>query len=235
LQIPPGEADWLPTEGPGRVERGALMEPGGHKPSERRLPPHQLATWTLLGTALVVLLGLFSVQPALDASTSRDYPSRSLPPDGEASLLSWEPPDDEYYPCSDCHEDEPANRTRRELEDEHDELTLAHGDLWCYSCHEAGRVDRLHLADETLVRFDDSWQLCTQCHGDKLADWRAGVHGKRTGHWRGPSEYRTCVACHSPHDPPFQPLEPKPPPRRPEQIASFLTVETQQETSHDEP
>jgi hypothetical protein len=61
--------------------------------------------------------------------------------------------------------------------------------------------------------------LCTQCHAKKLPDWRAGVHGKRTGHWRGTKEYRTCVVCHEPHAPAFARLVPKPPPPRPEDFS----------------
>ena len=76
--------------------------------------------------------------------------------------------------------------------------------------------EKLHLSDGTSSSFEESWRLCTQCHGKKLADWRAGVHGKRTGHWLGAKEYRTCVVCHNPHAPPFEPLEPKPPPLRPD-------------------
>jgi hypothetical protein len=126
---------------------------------------------------------------------------------------------DDYFPCSDCHEDEPTDRTVRELEDEHEDLVLAHGkEFWCLHCHDVDQRDRLHLADETPVEFEESWRLCTQCHGKKLADWRAGVHGKRTGHWWGPKEFRNCVACHDPHSPLFKPLTPEPPPRRPEAI-----------------
>jgi hypothetical protein len=101
------------------------------------------------------------------------------------------------------------------LEDEHDELELAHGDLWCLHCHEANDRDQLHLADGVAVGFDESWRLCTQCHGAKLDDWRAGVHGKRVGHWWGPKQYATCVSCHRPHEPRFAPIEARPPPLRP--------------------
>jgi hypothetical protein len=61
-------------------------------------------------------------------------------------------------------------------------------------------------------------RLCTRCHAKKIPDWRAGVHGKRTGYWHGPKEYQTCVACHDPHSPLFKPLEPKPPPIPAEKI-----------------
>jgi hypothetical protein len=126
--------------------------------------------------------------------------------------------DEEYWPCSDCHEGEEVNFKVRKLEEEHDTLELAHGQLWCFHCHDPGKRDLLHLADAAPVEFADSWQLCTQCHAKKLADWRAGVHGKRTGSWWGPKEYRTCVVCHDPHSPAFKSLEPLPPPRRPDEI-----------------
>jgi hypothetical protein len=132
----------------------------------------------------------------------------------------------------DCHENEELNPKKRELEEEHDQLKLAHGELWCLHCHDLENRNMLRLADSGLIEFADSWQLCTQCHGKKLADWRAGVHGKRTGHWRGAKEYQPCVNCHNPHSPPFQPIQPDPPPRRPEQIS--LDDHTIAATVHDE-
>ncbi len=192
----------------------------------------QLATWSVLGGAVVLVVALIGVRLEHQPDTSRDYPSRPLIADGEVVLLSSEELDDEYYPCSDCHEGEPTNRTVRGLEDEHEDHELAHGDLWCLSCHDADDRDSLHLADLTLVDFDESWRLCTQCHGDKLADWRAGIHGKRTGHWRGEKRFRTCVSCHDPHDPPFRQLAPEPPPRRPEQIV--IHGATVPESHHEE-
>ena len=187
-------------------------------PESYRPPPYQLATWLVLGLGLVLVLGLISLRTDYRPDSSRDYPSRALIPDGAAVLLPSEPLDDEYYPCSDCHEGEPTNANRRELDEEHDDLDFAHGDLWCLHCHDTQVSDSLRLADDSYIPFEESWQLCTQCHGNKLADWRAGVHGKRTGHWRGPKEYRTCVTCHDPHHPPFEPLAPEPPPWRPERI-----------------
>jgi hypothetical protein len=192
-------------------------EPADHASSPP--PRYQLATWTLLGLAVVLVLGLFSVRCELGPDTARAYPSRSLPPEPAPTLQSPTPASEEYFPCSDCHADEPTDRTERVLADDHEDLALSHGSNWCLHCHDAEQRDMLHLADETLVRFEESWRLCTQCHAKKLADWRAGVHGKRTGHWWGPKEYRTCVVCHDPHAPRFKPLAPKPPPRRPEAIA----------------
>jgi hypothetical protein len=189
-----------------------------HDSDGDRVPSHQLTTWVVIGVAIVLIGGLFGVRFEHQPESTRDYPPRPLIPDGETVLLPAPEIDDEYLPCSDCHADRAANRVVRELEDEHDENELKHGNLWCLHCHDTNRLDSLHLADGSLVAFEDSWQLCTQCHAKKLPDWRAGVHGKRTGHWRGDKEYRTCVTCHEPHAPAFRPLPPKPPPRRPTEI-----------------
>ena len=63
--------------------------------------------------------------------------------------------------------------------------------------------------------FEESYRLCGQCHGEKLRDWRAGVHGRRTGQWNGHKQYLLCAHCHNPHQPRFQPLAPEPAPRPP--------------------
>ena len=172
--------------------------------------------------AVCVIL-LFSGQCSRAETSALRGASHPLPSDQEAVLLPPPAIDDEFLPCSDCHEDEPTNRTVRVLED-HEDLELSHGDLWCLDCHDADQRGFLHLSDGSLIDMESSWRLCTRCHAEKRADWRAGIHGKRTGHWRGAKEYRTCVVCHSPHSPKFKPLAPKPPPLRASEIRSPATM-----------
>jgi hypothetical protein len=123
------------------------------------------------------------------------------------------------FPCTDCHDNKElkANRTRRELKDAHDDIVLKHDTehRWCLDCHDADNRDRLHLASGQPVPFEESYQLCGQCHGEKYRDWRAGVHGRRSGYWNGAKTYLLCVHCHSPHQPHFKAIEPKPAPNRP--------------------
>jgi hypothetical protein len=190
-------------------------DPQGYNP-----PPHQLAIWSVIGLAALLVVALMSIRTDYQPNEGRTYPSRALIADAKPRLLPSPPMDDEYLPCSDCHEDEPPNPAVRELEDEHDSMEFLHGDLWCLHCHDLEDREQLHLADGSRLGFDESWRLCTQCHPEKLPDWRAGVHGKRTGSWRGVKEYRTCVSCHNPHRPPFEKLEPEPAPLRPTQIGS---------------
>ncbi len=121
------------------------------------------------------------------------------------------------YPCSGCHADLEPNPTRRKV-DFHDDIVLEHDEenRWCLDCHDAKNRDRLRLASGALIEFTESYKLCGQCHGTQYRDWKAGIHGKRTGYWNGTKRYLLCVHCHSPHSPRFKAIEPLPPPIRPQ-------------------
>src|SRR5208283_958042 len=121
------------------------------------------------------------------------------------------------FPCSNCHAGMPPDRQRRELTAMHADIVLKHDEThrWCLDCHDADNRDVLHLASGERVPFEESYRLCGQCHGEKYRDWRAGVHGRRTGNWNDGKTYLLCVNCHSPHQPRFHALAPKPAPRPP--------------------
>lgn len=108
--------------------------------------------------------------------------------------------------------------TRREL-GFHTEITdifnHAKQQRWCLDCHNTNDRDKLRLANGDLVSFKESYYLCGQCHGTIFRDWKAGIHGKRTGMWNGKKLYRLCVHCHNPHSPRFKQLTPMPPPDKP--------------------
>ena len=159
-----------------------------------------------LGAGILVLA-------SFSAALSDDIPQFFVPP----------PPFSEgIFPCSDCHADMEVNPQRRKLEDEHVEISEmfnhASEQRWCLDCHNPDDRDKLRLANGDLVSFEESYYLCGQCHGTIFRDWKAGIHGKRTGEWNGKKQYRLCVHCHNPHNPKFKPLKPMPPPDRPEQI-----------------
>ena len=125
------------------------------------------------------------------------------------------------YPCTRCH-DKPDdyNATPRTLTLQHTNIKLDHGprEQWCYDCHNPTDRDKLRLAGGRLVPFEQSYLLCGQCHGEKLRDWRLGVHGRRTGCWNGQREYLLCVSCHNQHSPHFAPIVPEPRPHTPDEI-----------------
>lgn len=116
------------------------------------------------------------------------------------------PLSENYYPCmQNCHTDIPTDPMPRKLQDEHAEVELHHAEQfrWCLDCHDATDRDKLHLQSGEKLDFAESYRLCGQCHGTTYRDWRAGIHGKRTGYWDGAKEYLLCAHCHNPHDPRF--------------------------------
>lgn len=147
-------------------------------------------------------------------------PSADAPPPIPGAFQVPPPPfSDGIFPCSACHDPEqPVNQRKRKLRIAHQEVVLRHGDepRWCLDCHDPLDRDKLHLASGEKVPFEESYRLCGQCHGEKYRDWRAGVHGRRTGNWDGEKQYLLCVNCHNSHAPHFAPLAPMPPPKRPE-------------------
>lgn len=125
---------------------------------------------------------------------------------------------DGIFPCTDCHKSFPPNPVKRELVKWHDDISAIFNhdkeNRWCLDCHDVNNRDSLKLASGKLLDFKESYKLCGQCHGEKLRDWKVGVHGKRTGEWNGKKEYLLCVHCHNPHSPKFKELKPEPPPIR---------------------
>jgi hypothetical protein len=124
------------------------------------------------------------------------------------------------FPCSRCHADRPPDPRERKLTAFHTQKILDHGTLggWCYRCHTKDDIDHLHLADGTLVSFDQAYELCGSCHGDKLRDWEAGIHGLTIGFWLGDRTRRSCPACHDPHSPHFPLMTPERPPALPRTV-----------------
>ncbi len=181
------------------------------------------ATRLVLGLGIVGLLcasatGAQRAQAAPGPPPAPQSPSQTgqPAPAGQTEHLEVPPPPftEGLFPCSVCHATMKVNRTRRELTEFHTDIVLKHGSaqLWCLDCHNADNRDVLHLASGEPVPFDESYRLCGQCHGEKYRDWRAGVHGRRTGYWNGHKTYLLCVHCHNPHQPHFKPLVPKPAP-----------------------
>lgn len=125
------------------------------------------------------------------------------------------------FPCSaKCHSERQSNPQKRKLVEFHTvrNTEFHHGDPagWCYQCHAQQNIDRLVTEKGQLVTFDQAYELCGSCHGDKLRDWKLQVHGKTLGGWNGSQVRRSCTACHNPHNPRFVHLRPEPPPIPPE-------------------
>jgi hypothetical protein len=174
---------------------------------------------SLAAAFTVLLLGAFAHR--LAASDKPKAPHQAATPSPNDIQVPSPPFTEGIFPCTSCHDGKSMkpDPKRRELA-MHSEIELKHGpeSRWCLDCHDLLDRDRLHLASGEKVSFTTSYQLCGQCHGDKYRDWRAGVHGKRTGSWNGAKQYLLCVHCHNPHSPHFKPLKPMPPPTPPQLI-----------------
>jgi hypothetical protein len=173
-----------------------------------------------------------------DPAKPADGPARAAAP---ALVQAQTPPFSEgIFPCSQCHDGKSLvpNPARRELVFHDEQQSVFAHDAehrWCLDCHDLKNRDVLHLTNGDPVPFTESYLLCGQCHGDKLRDWRVGVHGKRVGRWDGEKTYFLCVNCHNPHTPRFKGvtevvaegkktvaptltlIKPEPRPRRPEE------------------
>lgn len=170
----------------------------------------------------MIAVGLIGLWAA--ASDDTHQPTASAPvvtPTGKAEEIHVPPPpfSEDIFPCMDCHEDMDADPERRDL-DFHEEIVLQHDEenRWCLDCHDQNNRDVLRLASGKHVSFEESYKLCGQCHGPKLRDWKAGVHGRRIGDWNGEKTYLLCAHCHNPHSPAFKPIKPLPAPVRPDQM-----------------
>jgi predicted CXXCH cytochrome family protein len=125
------------------------------------------------------------------------------------------------FPCTGCHDPNlTVNAQRRVLVKAHTDIQLKHDEQhrWCLDCHNADNRDVLRSAAGEPIPFVESYRLCGQCHGDKYRDWKAGIHGKRTGEWDGRKDYLLCIHCHDPHTPRFKPMKPMPAPVRPARV-----------------
>ncbi len=133
----------------------------------------------------------------------------------------------DMFACIDCHKGLKVNTTKRVLTQTHKDFVFDHpgfdrSSRWCYYCHYTGAFDKLVLEDGKLLDYKDSYLLCQQCHLGNFREWELGIHGKRTGEWKGTKQNMSCTGCHNSHTPAISQQEPKKPPLQPEQILIIL-------------
>lgn len=110
------------------------------------------------------------------------------------------------FPCANCH-DKPLSHMKSTDSlgrKAHWELHLQHAPepiMNCVVCHNEGDLNTLRTITGTKIDFDESYQLCQQCHSRQYTDWQGGAHGKRVGGWAPPRVMKLCVECHNPHQP----------------------------------
>ncbi|MBI2026966.1 MAG: hypothetical protein HYS98_04075 [Deltaproteobacteria bacterium] len=124
------------------------------------------------------------------------------------------------YPCTQCHRATLSRNLKPDIKsrqpENHKTLILKHMPevTNCYLCHNNRSSNELHLLEGQSINYDQSAQLCSQCHGIEAADWREGLHGAQRGSWKFDAERLSCVECHNPHHPTFPQYRALPPPKR---------------------
>lgn len=122
--------------------------------------------------------------------------------------------------CRTCHDKlirpSPKNTMATKLGTFHLGVELRHGDLTCQGCHNPPAFQDYRLAGGQAVTYANVLQLCNQCHGQRVRDYHAGLHGGMSGYWdrtRGPRLRNHCLHCHDAHRPAVLPMQPAPLPR----------------------
>ena len=127
------------------------------------------------------------------------------------------------YSCMECHKVIEAKWHRHPAAVEHEHIRLEHGEnRFCLNCHHATNRNVFSDYDGSEIPESDVVRLCSKCHGTVYRDWRAGIHGRRNGHWDiavGSRSQLVCIQCHDPHAPKFPSMKPLAPPPYPARAA----------------
>jgi hypothetical protein len=198
-QAQPVDGASAPAPAPASLPAPAASSSLSHRPLRNNLPPYE---------------GLPKASVPEVFSGYANAPAFSVAPRKQNLLL---------YPCSMCHNLLKLNTEVRTLRVPPDpagaphqaELRHGAGRLWCLDCHLPKDREWLHTLNGAKVDFDDSAQVCGQCHSARYKDWVFGGHGKRVAGWKGERQLYACTHCHDPHQPKLQPRAAgKPPPLR---------------------
>lgn len=108
------------------------------------------------------------------------------------------------FACSECHTGPLSEMKTDDFKKAHWNVKLVHANentMNCATCHNGNDMDNLHSLTNKKIDFNNSYNLCSQCHTKQFEDWKGGAHGKNIGGWSEPRAAMTCVNCHNPHKP----------------------------------
>ncbi len=111
------------------------------------------------------------------------------------------------YACTECHTDDLNKIKGKDAKKGHWNITLKHANeetMNCLTCHNGDAMDDLKSLTGKKIDFNNSYNLCSQCHTKQFEDWKGGAHGKKIASWAPPRASMTCVNCHNPHSPSFE-------------------------------
>jgi len=108
------------------------------------------------------------------------------------------------YACTECHSKPLSKMQSEDIKKAHWDIKINHASsstMNCITCHNGNDMDHLQSLTGNNIDFNNSYQLCSQCHQKQFKDWTGGAHGKRLESWAPPRVSMTCVNCHNPHEP----------------------------------
>jgi hypothetical protein len=111
------------------------------------------------------------------------------------------------FECSECHSKPLKKLKGKEFKKAHWDIRLKHANaeaMNCTICHDAKDMNHLKSLTGSKIDFNQSYNVCKQCHTKQFEDWKGGAHGKRIESWALPRASMTCVNCHNPHSPSFE-------------------------------
>jgi hypothetical protein len=126
--------------------------------------------------------------------------------DGHTFLIPDRKGQIKSYACTECHTQSLDKMQSIDKKKAHWDIKLNHANentMNCVTCHNPNNMDNLKSLTGNGIDFNNSYNLCNQCHTKQFEDWKGGAHGKRIGGWAPPRASLTCVNCHNPHKPHF--------------------------------
>lgn len=127
--------------------------------------------------------------------------------DGQTFLIPDRKGQIKSYACTECHSKSLDKMQSKDVKKAHWDIKISHANentMNCVTCHNPDNMDQLKSLTGNDIDFNNSYNLCNQCHTKQFEDWKGGAHGKRIGGWAPPRVSLTCVNCHNPHKPHFE-------------------------------
>lgn len=95
----------------------------------------------------------------------------------------------------------------------------------CLVCHDNFAMQP-HTLNGTLLTNATASNLCANCHRERYADWKIGVHGTHGLNYTSTSTGTTpnCATCHNPHTPDLPAIQALPPPEMPERSTELFAA-----------
>jgi len=149
------------------------------------------------------LLGVLLLLSGCRSPSHKDVAKATVPPPQQNVTVVAREGRIVDFPCSKCHDKVVPSEMSNDGAKKHKDIALDHypGMNQCQLCHDPNNMDQLKRITLEPVSFDVSYEICGQCHGEKIRDWKIGAHGKTVGGWMGEAQKLSCAGCHNPHTP----------------------------------